>query len=343
MINMTTKNKPQNKKLLAALKFLEEKGKNGLKLAREKIMGERVQAQAIHRALEYFMEKTWHDFYHPGLMYLTCKAVGGDPRKTIQVSAAFTLLRGAMDIHDDIIDQSVTKDSTLTVFGKFDKDIALLTADALFSEGYILLYEALSKFPPEKRKEIVKAIKDALLEMCTAEAFEIRWRKNYELSPEEYFEILKMKAATVEASSKIGAIIGEGKKSQIKALTEYGRILGILMIIRDEFIDIYEPKELENRIKNECLPLPILYALQDKKTRVKIVSFLERKEIHSTKLNSFIDLILKTQGVKNLLNKMQELIRKAMIRIKFIEEREIKETLEDLLLLSIKDLGTEVK
>ena len=72
----------------------------------------------------------------PALFSLVCEAVGGDPDITMPIAISITLISGAIDIHDDIIDQSKTKGDQPTVFGKFGKDIALLVGDALMFKGF---------------------------------------------------------------------------------------------------------------------------------------------------------------------------------------------------------------
>ena len=56
--------------------------------------------------------------------------------------------------------------------------------------------------------------------------------------PEEYMRILEMKAASIEADMRIGAIAAGGRNADIEALTKYGRIVGILGTLREEFVDL---------------------------------------------------------------------------------------------------------
>ncbi len=51
---------------------------------------------------------------------------------------------------------------------------------------------------------------------------------------------MRMKAASVEADMRIDAIVGGGNEKEIEALTKYGRILGMLATLREEFIDVFD-------------------------------------------------------------------------------------------------------
>ena len=292
----------------------------------------------MYAALEYFMKKFWHDFHHPGLLSLACEAVGGKPNKGVKLGAALVLLRGAIDVHDDIIDESITKDSIPTVYGRFGKDIALLVGDALFIKSLILLEEAIEPLLRKQKMEILNLIKNAFFEVGYAEACEVRYRKNFDLSPEEYFEVLRLKAAAAEISARLGAIIGGGKTEQINALADYGRILGTLMTIRDEFVDIFEPNELKNRAAKECLPLPILYAFKNEKIKDKILQIIQKDELKESDCFKIADLIFESDDVKKLKGNMKNLIREASAKIEFINNLEVKNVLKNLLKLSLKDL-----
>ena len=109
-----------------------------------------------------------------------------------------------------------------------------------------------------------------------------------------------MKVSVATAAAQIGAIIGNGTPQQIENLGQYGKTLGVLMTIREEFINMFEPEELTNRFKNECLPLPILYAFKDVALKQKILEFLEKDEITEAKLDEILELVYKDPEVRKL-------------------------------------------
>lgn len=158
------------------------------------------------------------------------------------------------------------------------------------------------------------------------------------MSPEEYFEVLRLKAAAAEISARLGAIIGGGKTEQINALADYGRILGTLMTIRDEFVDIFEPNELKNRATKECLPFPIFYAFKNEKIKNKILQIIQKDELKESDCFKIADLIFESDDVKKLKGNMKNLIREASAKIEFINNLKVKNVFKNLLKLSLKDL-----
>jgi geranylgeranyl pyrophosphate synthase len=330
----------ENKKLMGQVQILLRKhGQKAFKIAKNSVLQEKNVYETVYEALRYFMEESWFDLQHPALISLACQAVGGEPEKTLRIGAAMVLLAGAADIHDDIIDKSRFKNSKPTVFGKFGKEIALLAGDALLFKGLILLHNACETFPEKTRATIIKITKEAFFGIGGATAKERKFKGKYDLKPKEYFNIIEAKAAIAEACVKIGAIIGRGKPKEVNALGNYGRTLGILMALRDDFIDLFEPDELRNRAKNEILPLPLLYVFKDANKKNEILPLIRKKRITEQEIQALVDLVMKTKEVKKLKEDMQTLIERGEKELsKIIRKNTNKYPFRLLLQSTIEDL-----
>lgn len=325
---------PKKKLMEQAIAILQEKGQKAVELAKQAVMQERIQYKPLREALHYFIED-WNDVLHPALVSLACEAVGGNPDATTQIGAAMVLLAGGADIHDDIIDQSEIKGSKQTVYGKFGKEISILVGDALLLKGTYLLHEACEPLPKRKKKAILDVIRQAFFEISSAEAEEAGLRGRIDISGREYLSIIRHKVAAGEAATRIGAIISNGKPNEIEILGHYGRTYGILMTIRDEFVDVFEPDELKNRVEKECLPLPILLAFQDSSKKALILQLL-KEEITEDKVEKILDLIMNSKETLKLKKEMERLVK--------IESQEVtslkncRETFNLLLCTTIEDL-----
>jgi len=265
------------------------------------------------------MNEYWHDFTSSALLSLVCEAVGGDPKATTPVAVSITLISGAIDIHDDIIDKSKTKDTRPTVYGKFGKNIALLVGDALLFKGFTVLHNAAEKgVPAEKIARIANIINKTFYELGNAEALELQFRGRTDVTPQEYLAVIRKKGADIEASTRISAILGGASEEEIDALGEYGRILGMLIILRDEMIDMLDPEETIHRIKKEHLNIAILYALQNPKMNQTIKSLL-KEEItpeNAEKLSTIVD---EAGGFARIDACMNKLVKDATIKIEKVK------------------------
>jgi len=304
-----------------AQKIFKKRGTEALQIARKEILREKIDCKEAREALNFFMTKYWHDTTRPSLFSLACEAVGGKPEATTPIAVSMILTSGALDIHDDLIDQSKTKGSHQTVLGKFGKDIALLAGDALMFKGLMLLNYALEKgVSTEKKATIMDVFKRRFFELGDAEAIELNFRGRADVTPKEYLRVVKKKAADFEAYTRIGAILGGGTREEIEALGKYGRILGMLIILRDDLIDMIDLQESIQRIRKESLPLPVLYALQNAKLKGIIVSLLLQKKNTKDHAKTIVEHVERAGGIKRTQRLMQTLINgtiSSLTHIKF--------------------------
>jgi geranylgeranyl diphosphate synthase type I len=296
-------------------KLLHERGKKTLELARKTVLEEKIESKEVQEALTYFMTEFWHDVTRPALLSLVCEAVGGDPEITTPIAISMSLISGGIDIHDDIIDQSENKGDRHTVLGKFGKDIALLVGDALLFKGFTVLYTAVEKgVPAEQIAVISDIIKRTFFELGDAVALELQFRGRVDVTPEDYLCVVRKKAADVEACTRISAILGGGSKEEIEALGEYGRLLGMLLILRNDMVDMFDPEETIHRIKKEHLSLVFLYALQNPEMKSSVSDLINKTvtEKDAEKLSAIVD----KAGGFVLMNKyMKELAEDAYNKI----------------------------
>jgi geranylgeranyl pyrophosphate synthase len=286
-------------------KLFEERGAKVLEGAAASVLREKIECVEAKEALSHFMSY-WRDVVRPSLVSLACEAVGGDPSITAPIGRSLTLLSGATDIHDDIIDKTMMKEERKTVPGGFGGDIALLAGDALIFGGFVELFEGLARLDIslEKKLAIVHTVKELYLEMIDGEALELRFRARTDVKPDEYLYVVRKKAADIEASTRVGAMLGNGHEEQINALGEYGRLLGMIVLLRDDLEDLLDFDILNLRIKNESLPLPILYALENEEKREAILTIL-KKEVKEEEAKKLSTLISEAGG----LDKLWELFR----------------------------------
>ena len=340
---MTTSRKqarktPKNTKLIEkATRILQQRSAKAIAIAKKMILSEKVECREINEAFEYYA-KNWNDYLHPGLISLACEAVNGNPDDSIPIQIAMLLLNAAIDIHDDIIDESKTKYGIPTLFGKFGKDVALLAGDAFLIKALTYLHKLEEKSSAQKINAIWDIINDQFFELGDAEALEASLKGNVNISPEKCLHILEKKASSFEAHTRIGAVIGDGRQSEIDRLGNYGKALGILTFVREDFIDIFESDELQNRVKNECLPLPMLYAFKNPQTKKTVMEILSKPKISDKGTERIVDIIFEEKNVKMFKNKIRLLAKKTLKDISEVQNQNAKAQIQILIKAVVGDL-----
>lgn len=315
---------------------IKQRGEVAMENVRKGIVTKYNDGSSIAQALTYFATVTLDNALpvFPALISIACEAVEGKLEYITPFSEAIVFISTAADLHDDIIDHSTKKKNKLTVLGKFGSTITILAGDILLVEGFKKLSEACNEIPLEKSKEIMKIVSDAVFEICSAEALESKLHSKSNIAPKKYEEIIRLKAVVPELTMKIGAIVGNKKTEYIEKLGQFGRSYGTISVIVEEFADLLEINELRNRIKNECPPLPILYALQDKKIRRILKPLINSEEINKSIHGQIVNIILESKDVVRL---QKTIISDARITIQNLPSinGRIKEELESMLLVPL--------
>lgn len=328
----------KTKKLIVQVnRLLVERSKKALEIAKKEILQEKRESKEINDAFRYYA-KAWNDVVHPGLISIACEAVGGKADDTTSIQVALLLLTAGFDVHDDIIDESKTKYGKPTVFAKFGKSITLLVGDAFLMKALVLLHKLEKQFSTEKMDTIWNTINSLFFELGDAEALEAFLKGKIDVSPEECFRILKMKASTFEAHMRIGAIIGGGEQDVVDLLGDYGRTLGILVSIREDFIDVFEAEELQNRFRNECLPLPILHAFKNPQTKKTIMNYLSQQKITDKDAEKIVDIVFEEENVELLRNEVKRLAQEACSSTSKIPNKNVAYQMTILIKGIIEDL-----
>jgi geranylgeranyl pyrophosphate synthase len=316
------------------LQILERKSARAFTIARKRLLTSSIKNEHLRQALQYY-EKNWNDVLHPGIIAIACEAVGGNERDSVLMQVPLLFISAAADIHDDILDRSQNKNGKPTLLGKFGEEIALLVGDRMLFKGMQALHTSGKKIACNKMDHIIDTIDNALVEVSEAHTLELEFRRNLNPNPNEYFRMIEKKSAILEAHTQIGALVGEGDKKEIESLRLYGRTLGTLMTLRDEFIDVFEPEELIDRLKNGCLPLPMIYAFKNPRAKKSIMSILSRPKISVKDANKVVNFVFEDQHVKHLKSEMNALSTRAL---EIIAAFERKQELQLLVRASLQNL-----
>jgi geranylgeranyl pyrophosphate synthase len=286
---------------------LKRRSKKGLEFAKQMLQAEKINYPKLHEALEHYISH-WNEFTHPGLFSMACEAVGGDPDDVVSTQAAIAMMTAAFDIYDDIIDKSKVKHEIPTVYGKFGGEMALLLGNAFLIEGFKLFVDSAVILPKEKEKNALETLKKLVFEVGNAHALEVGLKKRKNVAPKDYMKITEMKAASIEVDMYLGALFGGGKDAEVDVLARVGRILGILATLRDDLIDVFDIKELRQRISVQDLPLPLIFAMQNQETKVKVMNMISKPKITKIDVAELVDFTLEAKPVVKLKEKMRLLI-----------------------------------
>ena len=311
--------------------IVERNGREPLEKATLEILNSRYNGGAVSSAAKYhamFLRRVTP--ISQALISLSCEAAGGKKGKATNIAAAISLLIEASNVHDDIIDQTAIKYSRKTVFGKFGADIALLVGDVLLAKGTMLLCQESEKLPEERKNAILETPFQTLVKVSKSVALETKMRKNLSVTPQDYLEVIKLKASAPEAHCKIGGNLGNGSDKVIQALGYYGRTYGFVGTVVDEFMDFLNYDKLRGRLENECLPLPILYALENSGIGKEIEPLIKDLGLIKKHKNKIVGIVLRSDEVQRL---RKDIILLAEEEVEQMKKNKLNKATSDLIKL----------
>ena len=176
----------------------------------------------------------------PIILILAAEAVGRADDNTYAAACAVEFLHMESIIHDDIIDNETMRRQKDPFHIKYGYNTSVLTGD--FVLGLILAICSRLDNP-----RITKDLASTAMLMSEGEMIESRLETSEDVTFDDYLKVIEYKTATAfEVAARTGAIISGGAESQIEAITEYGRNIGIAYQIRDDLFDWKNEDKLFN-------------------------------------------------------------------------------------------------
>ncbi len=173
----------------------------------------------------------------PAITLIAAEAIGKDYSKIIPAAIAIETIHNFTLIHDDIMDEDEMRRGVKTVHTLFGIPTAILAGDTLFSEAF----EILTRCDVESGN-IVRAVKKlarVCVEICEGQFMDMDFESRFDVSEEEYIEMIRKKTGVLIAlSASIPAILFGERREIEEALWNYGLLAGIGFQIYDDVLDI---------------------------------------------------------------------------------------------------------
>jgi geranylgeranyl diphosphate synthase type II len=265
----------------------------------------------------------------PLLVLFSAKAAGGTYELAYNAALAVEMLHNFTLVHDDIMDNADKRRNKLTVHIKYDVNTAILAGDGLLA----VAYEYLLKDLIVPGNEVVKYFTKGLVEVCEGQSLDKEFELKKSVSISEYkIMITKKTAAMAEMCCAIGAQIGGGSTNEIKALSLYGRNLGIAFQIQDDLLDIVgDENAFGKKIGGDLIEgkktFLFLKALEKAKgkEKVSLEKIIVNKGIQPDEVDDYKKLYQKLGVLEDAQKEIVKYTRKALQQIIYIKNESDKQ------------------
>ena len=197
----------------------------------------------------------------PALL-LMCARLGGYRGENATLYAAVVeFIHTATLVHDDMIDDSVTRRGRETVHSRWGNDITVLLGDYLYikSMGMALTVDSL---------DLVRLLCDVTRGMIEGELYQLTKVGDVDISEEEHLEIIRRKTAHLFGGcAQIGGMLGGLSEARQAALRDYGINLGIAFQLVDDLLDYTADESVLGKpvggdVREGKMTLPAIYLLR---------------------------------------------------------------------------------
>ncbi|MFT7002884.1 MAG: octaprenyl-diphosphate synthase [Sulfurimonas sp.] len=154
--------------------------------------------------------------------------IAPEHEKAPLLAAIVELIHGASLLHDDVIDESLTRRGVASVNATEGSKTAVMLGDILYSKAFTELVEF--------DKDVAKTIASSVTALSKGEMQDVKMADEFNEDEDKYLDMLYLKTATlIEAAAYASALLA-GKDAKMYGI--YGRNLGLSFQIIDDILDI---------------------------------------------------------------------------------------------------------
>jgi geranylgeranyl diphosphate synthase type II len=169
------------------------------------------------------------------LVLLSCEAVGGAARDSLDAAVGIELMHHFTLVHDDIMDNAPTRRGRPTIHQQWGVSYGILAGDVLLGLAFGCLLRARYR----NLTRVIQLFNDGLLQVCGGQGVDLSFEARSDVGLAEYFTMIEQKtAALLSTAAMMGGLIGSGSERQIEALRRFGRHLGRAFQIQDDLLDV---------------------------------------------------------------------------------------------------------
>ena len=172
----------------------------------------------------------------PLLTLATCDVLGGDIDAAKNQAIGVEMFHNFTLLHDDVMDKADMRRGKATVHRQWNESTAILSGDAMLT----LASQYMAKGDGTKTWDVLTLFNQTAMEVYQGQQYDMDFEHRYDVSVEEYIEMIRLKTAVLlGCACKLGAIMAGAFDSERNAFYKYGVKLGLAFQLKDDYLDTY--------------------------------------------------------------------------------------------------------
>lgn len=265
----------------------------------------------------------------PMFLFLTAKMLGEINDKTYQAASLVELLHTATLVHDDVVDDANERRGFFSVNALWKNKVAVLVGDYMLSKILLLSVE-------NKNYRLLEIISQAVQDMSEGELLQIEKARKLDITEEIYFEIIRQKTGSLIATVCEAAASSVDREDLAANMRKFGELVGLAFQIKDDIFDYGTPNDIGKPtgldIRERKMTLPLIYALANSSKEVKreLIYIVKNQNENAQKVKRAVELVIAAGGIQYAHEKMNALIKEALVLIEDVPTSEAKTALVGL-------------
>ena len=234
----------------------------------------------------------------PILTLLSARIFGNPTSLTPVVAAVVEMVHTATLLHDDVVDQSVTRRGTLAVQNLYSPLASVLLGDFWFARAFQLLMD-------HNGESLLHEFAGVIRDMSEGELYQMEMANQFNMSIPDYYQIITKKTAMLMAAGMAAGARSVGADdAQCTLIEQAGICLGVAFQIRDDILD-YSPecdvgKPTGQDIMEGKMTLPLLCALENASAgeRKKVKGWFLKVKTHQGLISNILNFVSDCHGIE---------------------------------------------
>ncbi|MDO4511140.1 MAG: polyprenyl synthetase family protein [Bacteroidales bacterium] len=247
----------------------------------------------------------------PVLVLLSAKLFGGINEQVLNAGAAIELLHNASLIHDDVIDQSMSRRGLPTVNSVWNNHVAVLVGDFFVSGALACAVRA-------GDMRVLNSLSRMGADLAMGEIDQIDNARNREITEEVYMTIISRKTASLFTSCvEVGGITAGADDDALAKMKRFAELLGQCFQIKDDTFDYFQDpivgKPTGNDLREGKITLPLIYALGRKELpdSDEMNKLAHKPELNDEEINRLVEYAKAGGGIDYAYRVMERLRQEA--------------------------------
>lgn len=172
----------------------------------------------------------------PMLVLAAADACGLDPHLAASQALAVEMFHNFTLLHDDVMDRADMRRGRPTVHVKWNENTAILSGDAMLT----LATEILAVNAAECLPRLLAMFNKTAMEVYEGQQLDMEFECRSDVSVDEYMRMISLKTSVLLGGAcAVGAIRAGADDDRMKALYDFGHMLGLAFQLRDDWLDTF--------------------------------------------------------------------------------------------------------